>query len=1082
MPATGLRAHRTGSRLVQHQSDAPGAVASESSDFALTAVLAACFLLSGVAALIYQTAWTRQLALVFGTSELAVATVLAAYMGGLALGAWLAERWLHRIRRPVLVYAGLELGIGGSALLLVPALLLGSDWALRALLGGQASPPDSTQAATSFFYLLSAFVALALPTVLMGATLPILARQAVRSERQVATRVGFLYSMNTAGAVLGALFSAFVLLPSLGLANTVRVAAAINVVVFVCAAATARQTSAPSFDTADGLPSERARVRFGLERSVVWILPLMLLSGAVSFFHEVLWTRMLSHVLGSSIHAFAVMVASFLAGIALGGGAGAFIARRRQWAIPAFALSQLACAIAAATAFLVLTRYVPSPNRLAGTASYGALLLLPLSSFIGMTFPVAVRILAERPDEAASASARVYAWNTVGAIAGALLAGFVVIPWLRFEGAIRVAVCASGLLGIAAVWMLARPSRSWALGLTVAAAAVCALFRPPVPELLLRASPLNIQNHGRILYYDVGRSSSVVMLEQDGGLLLRTNGLPEAMMDMRGTPASFSGEFWLSPLAVIARPRTDSMLVVGYGGGVVLEAVPPSVRSVDVIELEPLVIEANRATRSYRKRDPLADPRVRIISNDARGALNLTDRKYDAIVSQPSHPWTAGASHLYTLQFLQQARAHLNDGGVFVQWMNVTFVDEDLLRSLAATLLATFDDVRLYRPDPSTLVFLASTAPLDVEQELASTGTPLTYAPVHYAQLGIYSVEDLVASLAADSDGVRALGAGAPLITDDKNRMATSSVYDFGGGLAPAAMGAVLAAYDPLRHSDSWVYAAFRDRMSFDYIARRLSQFVAVDSSVADRIDAIATILGSTEQGYAVRVTALAARDNAQASRRAAREGLELYPQSQVLRYLYVQPDIGALVGDSASPDVAAAAEKLSEPAAAVLLAAKFSIARDWKSIAQLDPLLAQAKWTDPWKFDALQARADWRGRVVTAGARERIANECITLLDEAIAMQPTPAFFGLRARCARAAGRKDVLLESLWRLGRSTFRRSLNSGAPERAKARQEIEQMIGVLTASIPQADADSGVDPQRFQEVLDALGDNIRRLEPR
>jgi hypothetical protein len=165
-----------------------------------------------------------------------------------------------------------------------------------------------------------------------------------------------------------------------------------------------------------------------------------------------------------------------------------------------------------------------------------------------------------------------------------------------------------------------------------------------------------------------------------------------------------------------------------------------------------------------------------------------------------------------------------------------------------------------------------------------------------------------------------------------------------------------------------------------------------------------------------------------------------------------------------------------------VLLAAKFSTERDWKSVAQLDPLLAQAKWTDPWKFDALQARADWRGRVVTAGARERVADECITLLDEAIVMQPTLAFYGLRARCARAAGRKDVLLESLWYLGRSTYKRSLNSNAPERAKARQEIESMMSALKASIPAADADSGVDPQRLQEVLDALGDNIRRLDER
>ena len=207
---------------------------------------------------------------------------------------------------------------------------------------------------------------------------------------------------------------------------------------------------------------------------------------------------------------------------------------------------------------------------------------------------------------------------------------------------------------------------------------------------LLVTSPLNVGTKGRVLYYDIGRSASVVMLAQDGGLALRTNGLPEALMDSPGSLQRFSGEFWLSPLAVIARPKARDMLIVGFGGGVVVEGVPPSVRNIDVIELEPKVIEANRETSALRKRNPLADPRVNIIVNDARGALRLTNRRYDAIVSQPSHPWTAGASHLYTREFMQLAHDHLTPDGVFVQWMNVIFMDEDLLRSLTATLLSVF--------------------------------------------------------------------------------------------------------------------------------------------------------------------------------------------------------------------------------------------------------------------------------------------------------------------------------------------------------------------------------------------------------
>ena len=1047
----------------------------------MTAALAACFLLSGFAGLIYQTAWTRQFALVFGTSELAVATVLAAYMGGLALGAWLAERWLTRIVRPVLVYAGLELGIGVSALLLVPALLLASDWALRSLFGGQSAPPDSAHTSISVFYLASAFVVLAAPTVLMGATLPLLARQAVHAESQIGSRIGFLYAMNTTGAVAGALATAFWLLPALGLTWTVRVAAAVNVLVFLLASLLARRAEAvPMHTVAHDSPPARVSLRIPAIHTPSWILPLMLLSGAVSFFHEVLWTRMLSHVLGSSIHAFGVMVASFLAGIALGGGVGALLAGTRRWAIPAFAISQLACAVTAVAAFVLISRYMPPPSRLATTASFGVMILLPLTFFIGTTFPLAVRILANSAEDAPRASARVYAWNTVGAIVGSLSAGFVLIPWLRFEGAIQVAVGASCALAVAAVWLLTRRSRAFAVALTVVAVVASVSFRPSVPDLLLRTSPLNIPNHGRILYYDVGRSASVVMFEQDGGLVLRTNGLPEAMMDMPGSPPRFSGEYWLSPLAVIARPRTESMLIVGYGGGVVIEGVPPSVQTVDVIELEPRVIAANRATQALRKRNPLRDVRVNIISNDARGALSLTSRKYDAIVSQPSHPWTAGASHLYTLEFMRQARAHLNDGGVFVQWMNVSFVDESLLRSLTATLLATFENVRIYRPDPNTLVFLGSSAPLEVEASLIASGLPLAYAPLHYGRLGIHTAEDLVAALAVDNEGAHALAAGAPLITDDDNRMATSSVYDLGSGLTPRGMGQVLAAYDPLQRAGSWIFQAFRDRLSFDYIARRQALFSAIDSSIVDRLDAMAAALAASESGHIVRVTALAARGEPQASHQLAHEGIALFPESQALRYTYIRSFIGPLAQGTATPEIASAAQGLGEPAAALIQARRFSTQQNWQGLADLDPILSHALWTDPWKFDAVQDRAEWRGRIASPEKRRQAGDECLSLIDEAIVVQPSLALYRLRARCASSAGRKDVFVESLWQLGQGTYNSGMRGPPEQRAGARRDIETIIRVLKANVPADERDGGAESARVAEVIERLNDNIQHLE--
>ncbi|HPF28354.1 MAG TPA: fused MFS/spermidine synthase, partial [Steroidobacteraceae bacterium] len=662
---------------------------------------------------------------------------------------------------------------------------------------------------------------------------------------------------------------------------------------------------------ADAATLERVRFRFRTAPDGTWVLPLMLLAGAVAFFHEVLWSRMLSHVLGSSIYAFGVMVASFLTGIALGGALGAGLARTRERAAMALGIALILAAIAAAGAFLMLERLIPTSTGLLQNVTsvlgvqiplntlFAGGLLLPMTICIGATYPLAVRILATTANDAAPASARVYAWNTVGAILGSLAAGFWLIPALRYEGAIRLAVIVGALLGVLALWLLVRPRRVIAGLGTVAAALVVVLFQPRSPTKLLVTSPLQIDSSGKVLFYDVGRSASVIVLEQDGGLAMRTNGLPEALMEMPGSLPRFSGEFWLSPITSFARPDAQSMLIVGYGGGVVVEGVPPSFRSIDVIELEPKVIAANRATRELRKRDPLTDQRLTIISNDARGSMSLTNKRYDAIVSQPSHPWTAGASHLYTREFMQLAREHLNEDGIFVQWMNVAFLDERLLRSLSATLLDVFGQLRVYRPDPATLVFVASSEALDIERGVAATGLPLRRTPLHFARVGINSVEDLVTALVLDQTGAQELAAGAPLITDNNNRMATSSVYELGRGMSPDATGRILAPYDPLQRPDSFVYRELSNALAFDYIARRMATFMPLDASLADRIKRMGNILGSTAQGDYVRALAISVAGRNEAGMQAIREAAFLRDDSELLRYELVRQNLGKIAADT---------------------------------------------------------------------------------------------------------------------------------------------------------------------------------------
>jgi hypothetical protein len=601
-------------------------------------------------------------------------------------------------------------------------------------------------------------------------------------------------------------------------------------------------------------------------------------------------------------------------------------------------------------------------------------------------------------------------------------------------------------------------------------------FRPAVPERLLLASPLNLGGSGRIVHYEVGRSASVVVLKQDGGLALRTNGLPEALMDSPGMPPRFSGEFWMSSLAVLANPTARDMLVVGFGGGVVVEGVPPSVRRIDVIELEPEVIEANRRTVALRKFDPLADPRVDVITNDARGALALTERRYDAIVSQPSHPWTAGASHLYTREFMQLAREHLAADGVFVQWMNVAFLDEDLLRSLTATLIDVFGTVRIYRPDPNTLVFLAAARPLDVETQVARAGgAPITVTPGHYARFGINTVEDLVAALAVDETGAARLAAGAPLITDDTNRMAVSSIFELGRGLTADAAGRVLAAYDPLQYGAPWLYRGLGANLDFGYVARRQMYFRGLDPSAVDRVRRLAANLGQGEQGLYVRMLLVGALGNLETSRRLAREAVAAYPQSVLLRYAALQPSIGRLARGESLPEAAELLAGLPPDARATVDGARLLLQDRYAELAQLDGLLAQARSTAPWYMDAVQLRAEWRSRVSNPGVSRALADQAIALLDGILVVQPSLPAYAIRARAALNAGRSDVLLESVANVAQWTVALGGGTGAEQRARSRASLQELLKLLEGR----ERDPGVDADRLAEVRTRIGDAMRDL---
>jgi predicted membrane-bound spermidine synthase len=910
-------------------------------------------------------------------------------------------------------------------------LLQGATLLYTALLGNQEAPPDAASVGQSAFYLGAAFVILALPTGLMGATLPLLTRYAVRAQEQVGPRVALLYGLNTGGAVFGAVTAGFVLLPWLGLRGTVWVGVGVNALVFLIAARLARRLPAetpPAGAAVEPAPAPlgvyRACLRPLVERGApfasrlrrawldqpAWILPLMLISGANAFFYEVLWTRLINHVLGGSIYAFATMLASFLTGIAVGGGLAGRFARDRTGAALAFAIVQVGIGALSAAVYHWMEQAIPSGRGLWQSAAFAAVVLLPATFFIGATLPLAVRILSRDEREAAVATARTYAWNTVGAIAGSILAGFFIIPSLGFEGSIRLAVVINLALALATLALVAPLRVKQWVPAALATALIAVAYHPARPAAVLSASGfpgVQAARGAEELYFAVGRSSTVLLMEDRGWVNLRTNGLPEASIDAKGAPPSMHSQRWLTALPVAARPAAKSVLIIGFGGGMAVEGTPPSVAQIDVIELEPKVIEANRRIAAFRGRDPLADPRVRIVLNDARNALRLTSKRYDVVVSQPSHPWTAAASHLFSREFMQQAADHLQEGGVFVQWMNSEFIDVALFKTLAATLIDVFEHVRLYSPEPGVLLFLASDAPLDIERQMIRTGAPLNQHLTHYALMGLGSAEDFLSALALDEDGVRRFARGAAVSTDDDNRMATRS-RSYGDGLNGRNVADVLKEFDPLLEKGSWVYRDAGRPLNFGYVGSRLLYrgFIRRANDFANAVPdrAAALLLHAAGRSF---------QGKDEDALRYLRQAIATRPDSLQARFALVKNQLGALVKGSAPEEIQLIADSLSGAPRAVVAGWRHAAARDWFALAQLEPRLAPSEPTDLWYPEATQLRVEWRTKVRMQDISEPLAFDALRLADRALVIAPELDLYVLRAAAGIMLKDPHVLVES---------------------------------------------------------------------
>lgn len=684
------------------------------------------FLLSGATALIYQVVWTRLLTLFFGSTTLAVSTVLAVFMGGLAIGsAWLGRK-ADGAAEPVRFYGWLELVIG--VLAMATPLTFAAMEQLYLFLNAQMAP--GFWGAVLLRFALSALLLLP-PTIMMGGTLPVLSKVFL-DERggNTASSISLLYFINTLGAVIGTLAAGLILLQLMGIKALLIAAGLINVGIFVYS------RRLPRLDRATGAKAE-AEAATAWSVDALAAVAILFFSGMAALVYEVAWTRVLTLVIGSSTYAFTLMLATFLVGIALGSALIGRYAKRRRPGLALLAVCQvligvLALATAALfgwlpDAFVALFGAVGETYWLFLLANFLLcfLVMVPATLFMGASFPVASALVVESFGSSGRRIGLLYAGNTVGAILGAFLAGFVLLPWLGIQQTLVLTVLVNLASGLAlAVLVLAR-SRAGRDVWVPAAATACILLlgmgvQPGWDRLRMTSGPyvyapqyrdLPIdQRMARIeqLYYREGPMATVSVIREDAHIRLVVDGKTDA-----GNFRDMTTQVLAGHLPLLARPEAREVLVIGYASGITAGAAGRhDVARIDCVEIEPAMREASAffAAENYHIID---DPRFNLVVDDARSFILGTRKTYDVIVSEPSNPWQVGSSRLFTREAFGNARKRLRPGGLMAQWMHLYGVDVETFRMVVRTFMSVFPHVSLWAdPDFPDVILLGSDTPI----------------------------------------------------------------------------------------------------------------------------------------------------------------------------------------------------------------------------------------------------------------------------------------------------------------------------------------------------------------------------------
>jgi spermidine synthase len=655
------------------------------------------FIGSGCAALIYEIVWFQLLQLVIGSSVVSLGVLLGTFMGGMCLGSLLLPRAVSPRHHPLRVYATLEFGIGLIGLLIL--------WGMP-LIGGIYTAWAGPGVAGLFVRGIVAAICLLPPTLLMGATLPAVARW-VETTPQGVSWLGFFYGGNIAGAVIGSLTAGFYLLRVYDTAVATYVAVALNFLVAAIAFLISRMVPAGATQPAAS-PATNVKGAAG-----AWAVYVAIgLSGATALAAEVIWTRILSLLFGATVYTFSLILAVFLIGLGIGSSLGAAVGRGLRRPRVALGICQaLLCAAIAWTAYVTTQSlpFWPINPSLAITPWFTMQLdlvlclwaVLPAAILWGASFPLALASVASPGQDPARLVGGVYAANTVGAIVGSLAASFVLVAWIGSQHAQQVLIVASlvsALLVLA--WGVADQERmsntaQWlTTGGLIAGAAVAVLLArsvPEVPGVLIAYGRYTATRNGqdKIIYKDEGMTASVAVSEMPNGVLNYHNA---GKIQASSQPEDMRLQRMLGHLTTLLPASAKRVVVIGCGAGVTAGAVSidPAVEYETIAEIEPLVPRVVSTYFAAHNFDVVRNPKVHIQIDDGRHYVATLRGKFDALTSDPLDPWVKGAAMLYTREFFEDVKAHLNPGGVVTLFVQLYESNTDAVKSEIGTFFEAF--------------------------------------------------------------------------------------------------------------------------------------------------------------------------------------------------------------------------------------------------------------------------------------------------------------------------------------------------------------------------------------------------------